>query len=301
MTRRIRHRRTAACSGLAAATLLFLSALPAAAQGLQIIELDPGLHMIRGRGGNVAVSSGEDRTMMVDDKFAPVTPALEAAIATFTANPVSLVLNTHYHVDHTGGNENFGEAGAVILAHDNVRQRLSAAQLDELLGLEPTDPSLPVVTFDSTVTLHLNGEEIHVFHVAAAHTDGDSIVHFRNANVIHMGDTFFNFFFPYIDVDAGGTIEGVIAAVDQGLALADEQTQIVPGHGALADRATLEAYRAMLEAVAGRVREAVAAGKTLEETLALGVTAEFDAAWDSNFMPADRFVASVYDAVLRRR
>lgn len=284
---------------LASVALFILSAFPAGAQVLDIIEVAPGVHMLQGPTvtGNVGVASGAERTMIIDDSFPFFTTAIEAAIATFTPNPVSFVLNTHYHRDHTGGNENFAGTGALIIAHDNTRQRLTAAGLIEFLGSVETgmmDSSLPVVTFDVTTTLHVNGEEIHAFHVANAHTDGDAIVHFRNANVFHMGDIYFNGFFPYIDTDAGGTLSGLIAAVDQVLAVADDATMIIPGHGDLSDKAGLQDYRDMLDVVAERVAIAIAEGRTLEDMKALRPTANFDAAWADGEVSADQFVEMAY-------
>jgi len=299
-------RRRSAANVLASVTLFILSAFPAGAQVLDIIEVAPGIHMLQGPiiTGNVGVASGAEKTMIIDDSFPFFTTAIEAAIASITPNPVSFVLNTHYHRDHASGNENFAGTGALIIAHDNTRQRLTEAGLMEFLNsleTETTDPSLPVVTFDNTTTLHLNGEEIHAFHVANAHTDGDVIVQFRNANVFHMGDIYFNRFFPYIDIDAGGTLTGLIAAVDQVLAVADDATMIIPGHGDLSDKAGLQDYRDMLDVVAERVAIAIAEGRTLEDTKALRPTVDFDAAWADGEVSADQFVEMAYRSLRARR
>lgn len=188
-------------------------------------KLGEHTYMLTGAGGNLGVSVGDDGVFIVDDQFAPLTPKIKAALAKLSKRPVRFVLNTHWHFDHTGGNENFGKAGAVIVAHDNVRKRMSSEQLIEFLGM-PIKPSprqaLPVITFPTDVRFHLNGDEVHVFHVAAGHTDGDAIVHFRQSNVIHLGDIFFNKLYPFIDTSSGGTVDGTIAAVDKVLAEFDE-------------------------------------------------------------------------------
>ncbi|MBW8860923.1 MAG: MBL fold metallo-hydrolase, partial [Acidobacteria bacterium] len=245
------------------ALLVSFFALPAVAQqdfskvDIRTEKLSDTVYMLTGAGGNLGLSVGEDSVFLVDDQFAPLTPKIEAAIAKITPKPVKFVLNTHWHFDHTGGNENLGKAGALIVAHENVRKRMSVENFIEFLGMKTQpDPrgALPVVTFTSDVTFHLNGDEIYVAHVPKAHTDGDAIVHFRKSGVIHMGDTFFNKLYPFIDTSSGGTVEGVIAAADGALKVSNERTKIIPGHGPLATRAELQAYRDMLATIAGRIR-----------------------------------------------
>jgi len=285
--------------------LLALALVPLAAAAQQDFskveittdKLGANTYMLTGGGGNLGVSVGDDGVFIVDDQFAPLTPKITAAIAKLTNKPVRFVINTHWHFDHTGGNENFGNAGAVIVAHDNVRKRMSMEQFIEFLNM-PIKPSpraaLPVVTFPSELRFHLNGEEIHAFHVAAAHTDGDAIVHFRTSNVIHLGDVFFNKLYPFIDTSSGGAIDGVIAACDKVLAMAGDNTKLIPGHGPLATKADLKAYRDMLSTVAERVRKQVREGKKLDEVVASKPTAEFDAVWGKGFLPAPKFVEMVF-------
>jgi glyoxylase-like metal-dependent hydrolase (beta-lactamase superfamily II) len=210
---------------------------------------------------------------------------------------VRFVLNTHWHFDHTGGNENLGKAGALIVAHENVRKRMSVENFIEFLGMKTQpDPkaALPVVTFTRDVTFHLNGDEVRVMHVPNAHTDGDAIVHFTKSDVIHMGDVFFNQLYPFIDTSSGGRVEGVVAAVDRALALAGASTKIIPGHGPLGTRADLQAYRDMLATIAGRMGEHVRAGRSLEQAIAAKPTADFDAAWGKGFLTPDRFTEMLY-------
>jgi glyoxylase-like metal-dependent hydrolase (beta-lactamase superfamily II) len=264
---------------------------------IRTIGLAPGLYMMVGLGGNLAVSAGDDGVFLVDDQYAPLTPKIRAAIAAVSGGPIRFVLNTHWHGDHTGGNENLGRVGALIFAHDNVRKRMSEEQFMEALNRSvPASPegALPVVTFTDAVTFYLNGDALHVFHVAPAHTDGDSIVHFRGANVIHMGDVYFSNGFPFVDLSSGGSIEGVIAAVDLVLATADSKTKIIPGHGTISSRADLAEYRSMLVAIRDRVREGLARGQRLDELLAARPTREFDETWGKGFIDPDRFVRSVY-------
>lgn len=287
----------------APALLAVLLAPTAAAQRdwskveMRTTPLGPGLSMIEGAGGNLAVSVGEDGVFLVDDQYAPLTEKIVAAVRALSDKPIRFVLNTHWHGDHSGGNENLGRAGTLIIAHDHVRVRMSSEQISAIWqSTTPPSPpgALPVVTFSDTVTFHLNSEEVHAFHVAPAHTDGDSIVHFRKADVIHMGDTFFNGMYPYIDVDSGGSIDGMIAAVERVLAMAGEGTKIVPGHGPLATRADLAAYRDMLRAARDAVAPLVAAGKTLDEVKAAHPTAALDERWGGGFMNPELFTTVVY-------
>jgi glyoxylase-like metal-dependent hydrolase (beta-lactamase superfamily II) len=222
-----------------------------------------------------------------------MAPKIAAAIKQITDKPVKFVMNTHWHGDHTGGNENLGKSGSPIVAHENVRKRLSTDQFIQLFKMQvPASPkvALPVVTFASDLTFHLNGDEIFVFHVPRGHTDGDAIVHFRTSNVIHMGDVFFNGWYPFIDTSSGGTPDGVIAAADRALALADDSTRIIPGHGPVSSKAELKAYRDMLATVNGRVRAMMKEGRKIDEIVAAGPSAEFDEKWGKAFISPGRFV-----------
>jgi glyoxylase-like metal-dependent hydrolase (beta-lactamase superfamily II) len=257
----------------------------------------PGIHVLYGSGGNIGVSVGADGVFLIDDQYAVMTAKITAALAKFSSEPPRFVLNTHWHGDHTGGNENLATKGSLIVAHDSVRVRMSTEQFSKFFE-SATPPSvtaaLPVVTFSDSVSFFLNGDEIRGTHVPNAHTDGDVYIHFRKANVIHTGDLVFAGMYPFIDLDSGGTVAGVIAAVDRMLALADDGTRIIPGHGEVTDKAGLAAYREMLQVTSGRVRELVSAGKTVEEVLAANPNAEFDAKLAWAFITPERYARILY-------
>ena len=260
-------------------------------------KLADTVYMMTGSGGNLGLSAGADTVFLIDDQFAPLTPKIKAAIAKVTKKPVKFLLNTQWHFDHVGGNENMGKAGVLIFAHENVRKRMSSEQFIEFLGMKTKpDPkiALPIVTFTSEVSFHVNGDEVRAFHVDSAHTDGDTIVHFTKSGVIHTGDTFFNRLYPFIDTSSGGSVDGMIAATDRVLGMAGEKTKIIPGHGPLGTKADLKNYRDMLATVSGRVKTQVRAGKKLEDVVASKPTAEFDAVWGKGFLSPDKFVAMLY-------
>lgn len=291
---------------VSALTLLFLSSGPPAhlqaqdwsAVEIQVQPLSGGVYMLVGRGGNIGLTVGPDGAFLVDDQFAPLTDKILEAVASVTDQPVKFVLNTHWHGDHTGGNENMGEAGALIVAHGNVRARMSVEQIrgDNVTPASP-DGALPVVTFDRTVNFYLNDDELHVFHVPRAHTDGDAIVFFREANVVHMGDTYFNGGFPYIDTGSGGSIDGVIAAMDRVLMLADGDTQIIPGHGALSNAAELRTTRDMLQVIRDRVAVAKADGASAADVVGMTPAQEWDAEFGGGFINQERLVRAIYATI----
>ena len=263
-------------------------------------KLAEGVYELEGSGGNIGVSIGEDGVVLIDDQYAPLTTKIRAAVVALTPQPIRFVINTHWHGDHTGGNENLGKAGIVIVAHENVRKRMSVEQFIAMFDRKvPPAPkaALPIITFADSVTLHLNGDEIRSFHVAPAHTDGDTVVHFKKANVVHMGDCFFNGNYPFIDLSSGGSIDGIVAAADQVLPIVDGNTKIIPGHGPVGDKAALQAYRDTMAAIRDKVKAMVAAGKTLDEVKAAQPTKEFDAKWGGGFMKPDVFTAIVYQSL----
>lgn len=289
---------------LCLASLLLLLAAPLAAQDEPVeyipTPLSDTLTMIKGQGGNIAVSAGADGVFIIDDQVKPLTDQLLAAIRKIDDRPVRFVINTHYHGDHVGGNEALGQAGSVIIAHDNIRSRMSSDQFnhffDETTPAWPED-ALPVVTFNDRVTLHLNGESVTAHHVPRGHTDGDSIVHFPASNVLHMGDIFFNGLYPYIDLDGGGSIQGMIDAVEQGLALADGKTRVIPGHGPLSDRAGLVEYRDFLVRARDNVQALVDEGLSLQEAVAARPTAEWDDALGGVWITPAQLVTFIYNSL----
>ncbi|MCH7639968.1 MAG: MBL fold metallo-hydrolase [Bacteroidetes bacterium] len=294
---------TSLLSTILAAMLL---ALPVRAQQdfsaveIETIPVADGIYMLMGSGGNIGLSVGKDGAFLVDDQYAPLSEKILAAVAEQSDAPIEFVVNTHWHPDHTEGNENMGAMGAVLVAHENVRERMSTTQFIRAFGMEvPPSPAgaLPVITFDDGVTLHWNGDEIRIFHVAPAHTDGDAVIHFVNADVIHTGDIYFNGLYPFIDVGTGGRFDGMIAATDAILEIAGENTKIIPGHGPLSDRAQLQAYRDMLVTVRDRISEMVEKGMDRDAVVAAAPTSDLDAAWGGGFLEPDMWVGIAYDAL----
>ncbi len=264
---------------------------------IKAIPVTEGIYMLMGEGGNIGLSVGEDGTFVIDDQYAPLSEKIIAAIKGVAGQVPKFLVNTHWHGDHAGGNENFGNAGSILVAQDNVRKSLKVEKTIELFHMhKPPSPkaALPVITFDQQMSLHLNGNDIRLTHVPNAHTDGDAIVQFTEANVIHTGDTFFNGFYPFIDTESEGSIAGMIAACDVVLALADDKTRIMPGHGPLANRADLLKFKEMLITTERNIAALVEAGKSVEEVIAAKPTAELDAEWADGFLSADVWVKIVY-------
>ena len=289
------------------AALLCLVPLPALAQQQDFSKVEvkaerivDGIYMLTGSGGNIGLSVGRSGTFVIDDQYAPLTDKILAAIRAITPDPVRFVVNTHWHGDHTGGNENMGKAGALLVAHENVRQRMGAEQFNALFNRStPASPeaALPVVTFTDAITFHWNGDDIRVHHVKPAHTDTDSIVQFVKADVVHMGDVFFNGSYPFIDASSGGRVDGVIEAVDQALAGTGPATRFIPGHGPAGTRADLQAYRDTVKTLRDRIAKLKAEGKSRDQAVAAKPTADFDARWGTGFMKGDTFTGIVYDSL----
>jgi cyclase len=290
---------------LTLAAMLCAASAAQAQQNFDSVQVRPtlltrGVYMLTGSGGNIGLAVGDDAVFVIDDQFAPLTPKVLEAIAGITNKPVRFVVNTHWHYDHTGGNENMGKAGALIVAHENVRKRMSTDQFIEAMNRrEPAAPrgALPVVTFTDGVTFHINGDSIVVTHVSPAHTDGDAIITFMKADVVHMGDVFNNAGMPFVDLSSGGSINGIISASDHVLARITDQTKIIPGHGPLATRARLKAYREMLVAMRERMQREVAARRSIEEVLAAKITEPYAKDWPAGH---ERFVRLLYQELTRR-
>lgn len=262
-----------------------------------------GVHMLTGAGGNIALSVGDDGAFIVDDQYAPLTPKILTAIGAITSKPIRFVINTHWHGDHTGGNENVGKTGAVIVAHNNVRKRMSVEQFNEVFNRRtPPSPAgaLPVVTFNDSITFHLNGDDLIALHIPPAHTDGDAIIHFSKADVVHMGDTFFATGYPYVDVSSGGHVNGIIGVADRVLAMCMPTTIVIPGHGPVSNCENLRDYRNMVASIRDKVRAEMQKGRTLEQLKAAGLTVDHDAKWGRGFIQPPVFVELVYRSLNQR-
>lgn len=263
-------------------------------------EVVPGVYMLQGSGGNIGLSVGPDGAFVIDDQFAPLAPKIMAAIKTIDARPVAFVVNTHWHGDHTGGNEAMGAAGANIVAHDNVRARLKAGLKHEFGAIDPAPAgALPVVTFSDEVSFYWNGRDIRVIHLKNAHTDGDAIIHFRDANVIHTGDIYFNGGYPYIDLQSGGTFDGLIAAQEKILSLSDDNTRIIPGHGPLSSRAVMAAYVAMLKDVRSRIAALIAQGLAEDQVVKADPLKDLNKTWGKGFINGESLTRTAYRSLRR--
>lgn len=285
-------------------TLLFSLSFTAQAQDTKVeftnFQLSDTIYLLRGRGGNVGVSTGEDGLYIIDDQIQPITDQLLQAIQQISDKPIRFVINTHYHGDHVGGNETIGGKGAVIIAHDNIRKRMTTEQVSVFMQ-DTTAPypegALPVLTFNDRMSLHLNGESATAYYVAHGHTDGDSIIHFPASNVIHMGDMYFNGLYPYVDLDAGGAIQGMIDAADLALSLADKSTHIIPGHGPLATTQDLKVYRDFLVKARDNVQALIDQGMGLQQAIDAKPTAEWDETLGGLWITPHQFVTFIYNSL----
>lgn len=261
--------------------------------------VSPGLYMLMGvggfTGGNIGLSIGDDGVVMIDDSMPPMLDIMKSAIRSVTDKPVDFLINTHVHGDHTGNNVVIASDGAHIVAHENLRKHLLEHGVQTADGMKPAPKAaLPVITFSSEMNFYLNGQDAHIFHVAHAHTDGDIVILFRGANVIHTGDVLFNGLFPFIDLDGGGSVAGYLAAQKQILALTDDKTKIIPGHGPLASRADLKAAIDMLEDSMALISAQIKAGKTEEETVAMNPLSRYHDKWNWGFITTEKMTRQLY-------
>jgi cyclase len=258
------------------------------------------VHMLQGAGGNIGVSVGSDGILIVDDQFAPLADKIRAALKGLGEGKLAFVLNTHWHGDHTGGNEVFGKE-ATIIAHDNVRKRMSSGQMLRGAQVQPAPPqALPIVTFGESLSVHFNGEEIKVIHFPKGHTDGDSVIFFTGSNVVHMGDDYFAGRFPFIDRESGGTLAGLTANIEKVLGQLPADVKIIPGHGPLSAKADLEAYLGMLKETTAHVRERIAAGKDMKAIQAEGLPEKWKE-WGSGFINSDLWVQLLYESLTQTK
>jgi len=254
------------------------------------------IYMLEGSGGNVGVLIGEDGVIMIDNQFAGMTEKLKAAIRELSDGEIKFLVNTHWHGDHAGGNENWGNEGAIIVAQENVRKRLSTDQHNKAFNrTTPAAPKVawPVITFEENMSLNLNGQKVLLMHVHNAHTDGDTFVWFPESNVLHMGDCFFKGRFPYIDLGSGGSVPGALRAIEAALMITDADTKIIPGHGTMADKSDLLEYYQMLTTVFDRVKREVASGKTIDEIKAAGLTGDYPE-WGTGFINDEKIIDIIW-------
>jgi cyclase len=263
---------------------------------IKVIKVAGTVYMLQGMGGNIGVCVGDDGILIVDDQYAPLADKIKAALKSISDKPVKFVLNTHWHGDHTGGNPYFGET-APIIAHENVRQRLQSGGNITFLKMEvPPAPkaALPVVTFDDKLKIHINGEDIRAIHFPKGHTDGDIVVFFPQSNVVHMGDDFFAGMFPFVDLDSGGSVQGLIADIAQIIPMLPPDVKVIPGHGPLSTLDDLKKFEDMLRGASAAVAAAMKQGKTLDQMKQEKVLAGF-ADWGKGFVTPDRFTEILYN------
>lgn len=262
------------------------------------VKVTDHIYMLKGSGGNIGVMIGKDGTLMIDNQFAPLSNKINGAIKTLDPGEIRFLINTHLHGDHSGGNENFKRMGVTVVAHDMVRDRMAREKTNsvtkEVTPARDRD-ALPVITFADKLNFHLNDEDIELIHLDPGHTDGDVVVHFRKANVYHMGDMFVTYGYPYIDYSSGGSVNGFIAALDKFLAMMDENTKIIPGHGELCSKADMKNFRDRLADIRDQVATALKKGKKPSEITGLGITDKYDAEWGKGFIKGKDFVLTIAD------
>ena len=260
------------------------------------------VYMLQGAGGNIGVSVGDDGILIVDDQYAPLADKIRAALKGIGDKKLRFILNTHWHGDHTGGNEVFGPE-APIIAHDNVRKRLSTEQKSTVFN-STTPPSpkaaLPIITFNESLTVHFNGEEIRAIHFPHGHTDGDSVIFFTASNVVHLGDDFFAGRFPFVDLDSGGTVEGLIKNIGDIIGKIPTGAKLIPGHGPISTIDDLKTYHRMLQQTTEIVRQKITAGKTLDQVKTEGLPAEWGP-WGTGFIKTDRWVETIYRSLTAKK
>ncbi len=284
---------------------IFFFSAPLFAQDYDKIQIETTLvrdniYMLKGSGGNIGVCTGEDCVFLVDDQFAPLHKKIVKAVQKISSEKIRFVINTHWHYDHTQGNELMGKLGAVIVAHENARSMMSGSHFMKYFKRHAAAvgaDGLPVITFTEGITFHLNKETIKALHQPGAHTSGDCVIFFEKANVVHMGDLYFNGFYPFIDTQYGGSLAGVIQAADEVLSKINDETLIIPGHGSLSNKKELQAYRDVLQDIYSKLKPMADAGKTLLEVVETKPTASYDETWGKGFLKPDIFVQIAYEGM----
>ena len=269
---------------------------------IKATKVSGNVYMLEGAGGNIGVSVGDDGILIVDDQFAPLADKIRAALKGVADKKLRFILNTHWHGDHTGSNVVFGPE-ATIIAHDNVRKRLATEQRSTVFN-RTTPPSpkeaLPVITFDNSLSVHFNGEDIRAIHFPQGHTDGDSVIFFSSSNVVHLGDDFFAGRFPFVDLESGGTVEGLVRNIGELIGKIPAAAKLIPGHGPISTLDDLKSYHRMLQQTTEIVRQKIAAGKTLEQVKTEGLPAEWEP-WGTGFIKTDRWVETIYKSLTARK
>jgi cyclase len=263
---------------------------------IKVQKVAEGVYMLEGAGGNIGVSAGEDGIVIIDDEFAPLAPKIQAALKGIEDKPVRFIINTHYHGDHTGGNAEFAKQGTII-AHENVRKRLAeGTSLKLMKSTTPPAPkdALPIITFNDRATVHLNGEDIRAIHFPNGHTDGDSVIFFPHANVVHMGDDFVTYGFPFVDVENGGSVSGMIAGCERVLSMVPADAKFIPGHGPLSNADDVKKFIQLLKDTRQIVADAVKKKMTLEEMKQKKILAKFDQQYGQGFIKTDVWIDTLY-------
>jgi len=283
--------------------LLFTSYLAVTGQNFDTINIKTtkvagSVYMLEGSGGNIGVLVGNDGVILIDDQFAPLSEKIKKAIAAISDKPIRFIINTHFHGDHSDGNKVFGSEGSIIVAHENVRKRLSTDYIFEAFKQEQKALSyegLPKITFAESLNFNMNGETVQVIHIKNAHTDGDAAIYFKESNVLHTGDAFVRYGLPFIDDGGGGTIDGMISGAEQMLKMINDETKIIPGHGQISSKKDLQDFKNQLQTIRNRIADGIKAGKTVDQIISSDPTKEFKTGFDKIF-----FVQSVYNSLKKK-
>jgi cyclase len=271
---------------------------------IKTTKLTDSLYMLEGSGGNILVSIGQDGVFMVDDQFAPLTAKIKDAISKITDKPIKFVINTHWHPDHTGGNENLGETGVIIVSHDNVKKRLSSEQFSDFFkrSVPPlSEKGLPIITFSDNMSIYQNDDQINIIHMDNGHTDGDSIVYFTKNNIIHVGDDFSDKAYPFIDISSGGTVDGLISSLKTISSIINDNTKVISGHTGISNKTKVNEYANMLTEVRNQINQMITEGKSLGEIISLQPTSKYDKVYyDYNNIKPKDFVTLVYQSLTKK-